>query len=116
MNNLLENAIKYGAGRPIEVWVDQDEGWARVEVRDHGGGIDPVEQDAIFQRFQRARAEHTHAGFGLGLWIVRRFAEAHGGSVRVISRVGEGATFIVTLPTAPASEKSPDQTQAAGNH
>ena len=100
VSNLLANAIKYGCGRPIEVEVDAvaGDGRARVRVRDQGIGIAAEDQPRIFQRFERAASSHSVGGLGLGLWIVARIVEAHGGTVEVDSRPGQGALFTVTLP------------------
>ncbi|MFN7135233.1 MAG: sensor histidine kinase, partial [Myxococcales bacterium] len=98
--NLLSNAIKYGAGKPIEVCVESRGDRARVEVRDHGVGIAPEDQQRIFDRFERAGARRV-GSFGLGLWIVRRIVDSMGGTVRVKSTAGEGACFVVELPLDP---------------
>jgi PAS domain S-box-containing protein len=100
VDNLLSNALKYGAGQPIEVTVEESEGIARLTVSDHGIGIAPKDQVRIFQRFERAVSEHHFGGMGLGLWITRQVIEAMGGHVRVFSELGKGATFIVELPLA----------------
>jgi signal transduction histidine kinase len=98
VSNLLSNAIKFGAGRPVEVAVSGDEDLARLVVTDHGIGIEPRDQERIFQRFERAVPEHHFGGLGVGLWIVRQAAEAHGGRIRVSSSPGAGSTFVVELP------------------
>ncbi|WP_437747614.1 AAA family ATPase [Sorangium sp. So ce1504] len=100
VSNLLANAIKFGAGKPVEISVDEEAGTARLSVRDHGIGIDPARQGQIFERFERAVSDRHYGGLGLGLYISRRIAEAHGGSIRVESALGAGATFIVELPRA----------------
>ncbi|WP_437747620.1 ATP-binding sensor histidine kinase [Sorangium sp. So ce1504] len=100
VTNLLANAIKFGAGKPIEVVLGEEAGMARLSVRDHGIGIDPERQEWIFERFERAVSNRHYGGLGLGLYISRRIAEAHGGSIRVESAPGAGATFIVELPRA----------------
>jgi signal transduction histidine kinase len=102
VTNLLSNAIKYGDGRPIEIALEGDERTARLVVRDHGIGIAPADQARIFQRFERAVSERHYGGFGLGLWITRQVVEAMGGSIQVVSRLGEGATFTVELPRSGA--------------
>jgi signal transduction histidine kinase len=95
---LLENAIKFGDGKPIEVRLRQDGNDAVLTVRDHGMGIAPDRLAAIFSPFERAvRAEHF-GGLGLGLYIAKAIAQGHGGSISVSSRVGEGSTFVVVLP------------------
>lgn len=98
--NLLFNAIKYGAGHPVEVRVaaDRQAGRAVLTVRDHGIGIPEEQQERIFGRFERAVSVRTYGGFGLGLWIVRQIVEALGGTVRLHSRLEQGATFLVELP------------------
>jgi PAS domain S-box-containing protein len=99
VTNLLGNAIKYGAGKPIEVTVGQTPaGTALFTVRDHGIGVAPEDQERMFERFERAVSERNYGGFGLGLWIVRQIIEAHGGAIRVWSERGAGATFTVELP------------------
>ena len=95
--NLLSNAIRFGAGRPIEVAVDADQDFAHVAVRDHGVGIAPDQQAKIFERFERG-VEQRSGGFGIGLWIVRNICAAMGGTVSVASSLGEGACFTVMLP------------------
>ncbi len=106
VTNLVSNAIKYGAGKPIEIALDSDGRRARLTIRDHGIGLSPREQASLFQRFARAESARQYGGLGLGLYIVRRLAEAHGGSVRVESALGEGSTFVVELPLRPAAEAS----------
>jgi signal transduction histidine kinase len=96
--NLITNAAKYGAGKPIEVRVGALDGRARVVVRDHGIGIDPADQARIFERFERAVSERNFGGLGLGLWISEQIVSAHGGSIRVDSQPGAGSTFTVELP------------------
>ena len=98
--NLLSNAIRFGAGHPIEVAVDADHDFARVTFRDHGVGIAPEQQSKIFERFERG-VEQRSGGFGIGLWIVRNICVAMGGTVSVDSTLGEGACFTVMLPRRP---------------
>ena len=97
LTNLLSNAFKYGAGRPVEVTVDGDGSAASVEVRDHGVGLPPEQQELIFQRFGRAPHTRGYGGLGLGLWIARQSVEAMGGTIGVRSVPGEGATFEIVL-------------------
>jgi signal transduction histidine kinase len=98
VTNLLGNAVKYGAGRPIRLAARLDGDVAVIEVRDHGIGIPPGDQQRIFERFARAVSSEHYGGFGLGLWIVHVLVQAMGGSVEVESVVGEGALFTVKLP------------------
>jgi signal transduction histidine kinase len=95
--NVLSNAIRFGAGRPIEVAVDADHDFATVAIRDHGVGIAPEQQSKIFERFERGVEQRT-GGFGIGLWIVKNICVAMGGTVSVESTLGEGACFTVMLP------------------
>ncbi|MGE7955527.1 hybrid sensor histidine kinase/response regulator [Pseudomonas sp. NPDC089530] len=98
ISNLLSNALRYGAKSPIEVRVYRAGAQARVEVRDYGIGIGEENQARIFQQFERVSAQHAVAGLGLGLFISEQIVTAHGGSIEVDSRVGEGAQFRVCLP------------------
>jgi signal transduction histidine kinase len=101
--NLLSNAIKYGAGGEIEVSIESTPDVARFTVRDHGIGIAAPDQRRIFGRFERAASVRHYGGFGLGLYLSRQIAEAHGGSIEVRSEQGKGATFTVVLPREPLS-------------
>jgi signal transduction histidine kinase len=96
--NLLSNAIRYGAGKPIEVSLSGEGGEARLSVKDHGIGIAKADQERIFQRFERAGKARSSGGFGIGLWTVRQSCLAMGGRVDVESQLGSGAEFTVTLP------------------
>ncbi|RYZ17802.1 MAG: histidine kinase [Myxococcaceae bacterium] len=98
VTNLLSNALKYGAGRPVEVVVKASRDRAKLVVQDHGIGIPLDAQARIFDRFERAVPTSSYGGLGLGLWMVRQVVEAHGGGVRVESEPGAGATFTVELP------------------
>jgi signal transduction histidine kinase len=98
IGNLLSNAIKYGSGRPIEVEVGAGNGHARVRVTDHGIGISVADQTRLFGRFERAASARNYGGLGLGLWICRQTVEGMGGSIRLVSTPGQGATFTVELP------------------
>ena len=98
ISNLLTNALRYGAKSPITVKVYSERGEARVEVRDFGIGISEENQHRIFQQFERVTAKHAVAGLGLGLFISEQIVTAHGGTITVQSRIGEGALFRVCLP------------------
>ncbi|MFY0529751.1 ATP-binding protein [Archangium gephyra] len=99
VDNLLSNAVKYGKGQPVDITVSTDGLTARLEVRDQGVGVAPEDQARLFDRFERVRLDRGVTGYGVGLWIVRRVVEAHGGSISIESRLGEGACFIVRLPS-----------------
>ncbi|WP_434346850.1 GAF domain-containing protein [Myxococcus virescens] len=96
--NLLTNAAKYGAGRPVTVEVEAVGPVARLSVRDEGIGVSPEEQERIFEQFERSASVQHFKGLGLGLWITKRIVEAHGGSIRLASEPGKGSTFTVELP------------------
>jgi signal transduction histidine kinase len=114
VSNLLWNALKFGPGRPIEITVRKEGRTARLVVTDHGIGIDPEQREHIFDRFTRAVSATHFGGIGLGLYICREIVTAHGGTIRVESRLGEGATFIVELPTAPSLDRASSERQSAG--
>ena len=98
LSNLLSNAIKFGEGKPVEVFVKSEPSLVRIIVQDSGKGIDPKDQERIFDRFGRAVSRNDYGGFGLGLWMVRRLAEALHGVARVKSSPGMGSTFTIELP------------------
>jgi PAS domain S-box-containing protein len=103
LTNIVTNALKYGAGKPVEVKIETDEASAggRILVRDHGVGIAVDDQRRIFDRFERASSTRNFGGIGIGLWIVKEIVHALEGDVRVESVLGEGSTFIVELPNRP---------------
>lgn len=98
IENLLTNAIKYGAGALIEIALDHEADRARLRVRDHGCGIAAEDQQRIFARFERAVRRRGTGGFGLGLWISHRLICSMGGEIVVESSPNEGACFTVVLP------------------
>ncbi|WP_436345491.1 sensor histidine kinase [Natronorubrum sp. FCH18a] len=98
--NLLSNAIEYSGDDPPRVHVTAERtgsNWT-VSVADEGIGIDPADQDRVFDLFQRLHGREEYEGTGLGLALCRRIVERHGGEIRVDSDPGEGSTFSVTLP------------------
>ena len=99
--NLLDNALKYG-GDPVTVRVEPANGFVRLVVADSGPGIPYVEQSRIFEKFYRAGPEltRTTGGTGLGLYISRELVKRMGGTLRVRSEPGSGASFVVELPSA----------------
>ena len=98
ISNLLTNALRYGAKSPITVKVYSDGDQALVEVQDQGIGISEDNQKRIFQQFERVSVKEAVAGLGLGLFISEQIVAAHGGTITVQSRIGEGALFRVCLP------------------
>ena len=98
--NLIDNAVKYSpAGDEVEVSAAAENGTLWIAVRDNGPGIAPEHQRLIFEKFGRAKvAGKAKPGTGLGLFIARSIAEAHGGSIEVASAPERGATFTLELP------------------
>ena len=97
--NLLENALRHGAGHPVSVRARASGGRILVRVVDRGRGIPLSEHERIFEPFYRAPGGTASGpGSGLGLAIVRGFVEANGGTVEVESLPGQGASFVVRLP------------------
>ncbi len=104
---LLDNAAKFGAGNPVEIAVGHDDGGATLSVADHGQGIPPDRLANIFEKFERAAPATRYGGLGLGLFIAKAIAEAHGGGLSVENRPGDGVTFTAHLPLQPAKAASP---------
>jgi PAS domain S-box-containing protein len=98
LTNLISNAIKYASGRPIEIFVERRDGEAILEIRDHGPGIGEADLPRIFERFERATPARHHGGLGLGLYVARQIAEAHGGGIAARNPSDGGACFTVRLP------------------
>jgi K+-sensing histidine kinase KdpD len=99
--NLVENAVKYSpSGEPVEVSASTQDGVVVVDVRDRGPGVAADDQTLIFEKFGRARSGKTMPGTGLGLFIARSIAEAHGGTLDVRPAPERGATFRLMLPLA----------------
>ena len=106
LNNLLSNAVKYsqpGCRIRVEVSTTDNHDEVRFVVADEGRGIAPEDQERIFKPFQRAVSAHEEIpGVGLGLYVSRSVAEAHGGTLDVQSELGKGSTFRVAFPIAAA--------------
>ncbi len=102
MNNLLENAIKYGEEQPIEVSLSRQDDKAVVKVKDQGIGIPESESKKIFKKFYRVEDEEVRntKGTGLGLFIVKETIEKHGGIIKVLPNDPKGTIFRVELPLA----------------
>ncbi|MFA6173206.1 MAG: ATP-binding protein [Kiritimatiellales bacterium] len=101
--NLIGNAVKYSAdGKAVVVSAHAENGGAVLFVKDHGYGIEKEHLDRLFERFYRVDKGRSRqeGGTGLGLSIVKHIAQAHGGTVSVQSRYGEGSTFSIFLPAA----------------
>lgn len=98
IHNLVENAIKYSGNNSkveIKTWDDRD--FVYVEISDNGIGIAKQDLDHVFDKFYRVKndASHRIKGSGLGLYLVKFFVEAHGGSISVKSELGKGTTFLL---------------------
>ncbi len=109
-NLLSGNAVKYSRGRAdarIEVQARADGGHARFHVTDNGVGFDPSQSLRLFTIFSRLHGEDEFEGNGVGLAIVRRVVERHGGQVWAEGRPGKGATFGFSLPLAHPAAVSP---------
>jgi signal transduction histidine kinase len=95
---LLDNAIKFGAGRPIAVSLSADGSSTELSVHDGGIGIPRDRLGSIFQPFERAVPKENFGGLGLGLYIAKAIVDAHGGAIAVTSQPRHGSTFVVRLP------------------
>jgi signal transduction histidine kinase len=118
MTYLLENALKYSPdGSTVTIGADSERSGFRLWVTDHGVGIDPADQAAIFERFHQIDQSSTrsHGGLGLGLHLAKELVEELRGRVDVASTPGRGSTFTVSVPSharAGASSRSPLSTPA----
>ncbi len=98
IENLLSNAVRYGAGKSIDVTLARSVNAARFSIRDNGIGIADYDQMRILEKFQRAASSRSDGGFGVGLWITRQLVLAMRGEISVTSALGLGSTFTVMLP------------------
>lgn len=96
--NLLTNALKYCEGSPVKLKLRARAEGAEISVVDKGPGISAVDQERIFERFERVGSTSNIGGLGLGLFISQQIARAHGGLITVKSALGEGAEFTLLLP------------------
>jgi PAS domain S-box-containing protein len=96
--HLLHNALKYSGGAPVEVSVEDGKAEVGLRVSDAGIGIAAIDHERIFDAYERAVPIQHFPGLGLGLYVSRRIVEAHGGTLTVSSQLGQGASFLVTLP------------------
>jgi signal transduction histidine kinase len=98
LTNMIDNAVKYSpTGGEVDVEAFAENGRIYVAVQDRGPGVAPEHYALIFEKFGRVSGEHAKPGTGLGLFIARSIAEAHGGSLEVASSDGGGATFTLAL-------------------
>jgi two-component system OmpR family sensor kinase len=102
--NLVRNALVHTpAGTPVEVALHAENGYADIDVIDHGPGVPPAQRERIFERFHRADPTRSRdqGGSGLGLSIATAVVGAHGGVISVTDTPGGGATFRIALPMPP---------------
>jgi PAS domain S-box-containing protein len=105
-SNVISNAIKYGAGHPVDIKLQAMDGKALLVVEDHGIGIDADDLSRIFGRFERTMASKNYGGLGLGLYITRQIVEQHGGSIRADNLSSGGARFVIEVPLAQETNDS----------
>jgi signal transduction histidine kinase len=99
ITNLVQNAVKYAAeGGRIDLGVSADENDIMIEVRDHGKGIGPKEQEVLLTKDRPGKREDQAQGTGLGLILCRQIVQAHNGRIVLNSRPGMGSAFEVYLP------------------
>jgi two-component system, OmpR family, sensor histidine kinase MprB len=103
---VIDNAVVHGGG-DVEVVVTGTPHEARIEVRDHGPGIDPEDRTQVLERFYRSAAARSRPGSGLGLAITEQAVRTHGGKVEVTETAGGGATIVLRLPTNQPREAGP---------
>jgi len=104
VENIVDNARRHGGKRPIRLRIALEEQGAisRIVLEDDGRGIPAEDAERIFERFYRGDPSRPAAGVGLGLAIARHLVEAQGGEIRLESREGGGARFIIALPVTEA--------------
>jgi PAS domain S-box-containing protein len=100
ITNVLQNAFKYAAGKPVVLRVDATSAGVTIAVEDGGPGVRAEDAGRIFERFERAASERNYPGMGLGLYIAREIVRAHGGTIGVENRAEGGARFTIHLPAA----------------
>jgi len=113
LRNLVSNAIKYNVESGwIRLTVVPIDGWAQVSVSDGGIGMAPEELAVLFDPYTRGSTQRKIRGVGLGVVIVKKLVESHGGEVTVTSVPGKGSTFTFTVPMSPAGGDNPDDDPA----
>ncbi len=98
ITNLVSNAFRYGAKKPITLSAHVEGHEAVISVQDRGVGMSPEDLERIFDRFERAGRPSGSDGLGLGLWITKQIVQGHGGAIFAQSQLGEGSTFVLRLP------------------
>ena len=110
--SLLDNALKFGGGEPVEVRVRRDEEGGLLEVADRGPGLEEEERETVFRPFGKRVSSRHYGGFGLSLWLSRSIVERHGGSIVALPNPGGGALFRVRLPLRFLSRSAPGSSPA----
>jgi two-component system sensor histidine kinase KdpD len=114
LTNLIDNAGSYASGGPVRLVARQAGADVELRVIDHGPGIPGPERERIFDQFYRLKGGGKRPeGTGMGLAICRGIVQAHGGTLRVETTPGGGATFVLTLPAAPTAREQPLEREAA---
>ncbi|MEY3870620.1 MAG: hybrid sensor histidine kinase/response regulator [Microcoleaceae cyanobacterium] len=99
LSNLISNALKYSPeGRDVKIKLLRMDNWVKIRIQDYGIGIPPEDKKQLFEMFHRAQNVGTIQGTGVGLAIVKRAVDMHGGEIDVESEQGKGTIFTVTLP------------------
>jgi signal transduction histidine kinase len=108
LTNLLDNAIKYGKKGPINLILSEDQAFWKIELTDEGPGIPPDERGKVFEKFYRMGNEETRSskGTGLGLYIVKKIVESHGGKIELTQNRPTGSKFVIHLPKISRNENS----------
>ncbi len=105
LENLISNAIKFGAGKPIAVSLERRGADMCLSVEDRGSGIAAEDRERIFAPFEKVMARADGGGFGVGLWVVGRLVAEAGGRIELDSSLGNGAKFSMILPLNQISDR-----------
>lgn len=105
---LMDNVLRYAPGCDVSINLLQKNEEVLFSIKDTGRGIDPDKIAKIFNEFERLDADRNLGGFGLGLYVAKRFVEAHGGSIVIKSKIGEGTEVTVKLPLKESSRLESD--------
>ena len=104
VSNILSNAVKYSSpnGAPVRVVLDASDGAIMISFHDHGIGIAGDDLAYVFEPFYRADRSRSRdtGGYGIGLSLAKRIVEAHGGTIELSSRIGEGTSVLVAVPAS----------------
>jgi PAS domain S-box-containing protein len=98
VTSLISNAVKFGESKPILIRTKVENQNLVLTVKDNGTGISELDSRKVFRRFEKNNKLDCKVGLGLGLYITKEIVEAHGGTIKVDSKLGEGSTFTVQIP------------------